>query len=233
MIGSHCSLSSCRDLDLLPIRCRCDHLFCRHHIPPESHDCPIDPAANNPAPELPFQKLERCAADKCHKPSLASFITSASDETSRSSATCPRCQKAFCARQVISFWIPSIDSELSTSHRYPQSHSCSVSAPALPSKNSTAGQALLAKHFPQTSRSATSTSAPHVPSDPKKRAQLLKVQLMKMRHHAIPGDLKDKLSFVLVDQRLHVKVKLEDPKHQYKEGIFWFRKVKMFIFLSC
>jgi hypothetical protein len=49
---------------------------------------------------------------------------------------------------------------------------------------------------------------------------------MKMRHHAIPGDVKDKPSSVLVDQRLHVKVKLDDPRHAGKEGMFWFRKVK-------
>jgi len=47
---------------------------------------------------------------------------------------------------------------------------------------------------------------------------------MKMRHHAIPGDAKDKPSSVLVDQRLHVKVKLDDPRHAGKEGMFWFRK---------
>jgi len=43
-----------------------------------------------------------------------------------------------------------------------------------------------------------------------------------MRHHAIPGDPKDKPSSILIDQRLHVKVKLDHPA---KEGMFWFRKV--------
>lgn len=71
-----------------------------------------------------------------------------------------------------------------------------------------------------------------MPSDPKKRAQFLKVEIMKMRHHAIPGDPMDKPSSVLVDQRLHVKVRLEDPIQAHKEGMFWFRKVKMFLFLS-
>jgi len=49
---------------------------------------------------------------------------------------------------------------------------------------------------------------------------------MKMRHRAIPGDPKDKPSSVLVDQRLHVKVKLDDPNYPRKEGVFWFRKVE-------
>jgi len=47
---------------------------------------------------------------------------------------------------------------------------------------------------------------------------------MKMRHRASPGDPKDNPSSVLVDQRLHVKVKLEHSKYAPKEGIFWFRK---------
>jgi hypothetical protein len=51
-----------------------------------------------------------------------------------------------------------------------------------------------------------------------------------MRHHAIPGDPKDKPSSILVDQRLHVKVKLGDPNYAAREGIFWFRKVKTFLF---
>lgn len=45
-----------------------------------------------------------------------------------------------------------------------------------------------------------------------------------MRHRAIPGDPKDKPGSVLVDQRLHVKVKLDDSEHGNKEGMFWFRK---------
>lgn len=52
-----------------------------------------------------------------------------------------------------------------------------------------------------------------------------KVELMKMRHRAVPGDSKDKPSSVLVDQRLHVKVKLDVEKYASKEGVFWFRKV--------
>jgi hypothetical protein len=47
-----------------------------------------------------------------------------------------------------------------------------------------------------------------------------------MRHRAIPGDPKDKPSSVLVNQRLHVKVNLDNPNYADKEGIFWFRKVK-------
>jgi hypothetical protein len=120
------------------------------------------------------------------------------------------------------------------SHRHPGSHLCPV--PELPpSSKNAAGQKLLAKHFPLTSASPPSSSAPRaakIPSDPKKRAQFQKVELMKLRHRAIPGDPKDKPSSVLVDQRLHVKVKFDDPSYTRREGMFWFRKVKPYSFLT-
>jgi hypothetical protein len=99
VIGSHCSLSSCKDLDLLPIRCQCGKLFCRHHISPGAHDCSPDLATQNPITRvtLPFEK---CAAEKCKQHSLESFIGSALDEAGRSPATCTHCHKAFCVRSV-------------------------------------------------------------------------------------------------------------------------------------
>lgn len=97
VIGSHCSLATCRDLDLLPIKCRCDKVFCRYHISPESHECPVDPAEHRESVGASFEKLERCAAENCNKPSLDAFVGGASNE-SKSSAGCPHCQKAFCAR---------------------------------------------------------------------------------------------------------------------------------------
>ena len=54
-----------------------------------------------------------------------------------------------------------------------------------------------------------------------------KIELIKMRHRAIPGDPKDKLSSLLIDQRLHVKVKLDIEKYASREGVFWFRKVEV------
>jgi len=38
------------------------------------------------------------------------------------------------------------------------------------------------------------------------------------------GDPKDKPSSVHIDERLHVKVKLDDPNYAGRVGIFWFRK---------
>ena len=117
------------------------------------------------------------------------------------------------------------------SHRHPESHLCSAPRPPGSSTN-TAGQKLLAKHFASTSSNPPSSRARHItkaPSDPKKRAQLHRVELMRMRHRAIPGDPKDKPSSVLIDQRLHIKVELDGPDFPRKEGIFWFRKVNAYI----
>lgn len=49
-----------------------------------------------------------------------------------------------------------------------------------------------------------------------------KVQAMKMRQRAIPGDPKDKTTTVSLDQRLHVQVKLEGNNDI---SVLWFRKV--------
>ena len=48
---------------------------------------------------------------------------------------------------------------------------------------------------------------------------------MELRHTAVPGNPKDKSSTVLVDQRIHVTVRLEIPGQPSKESALWFRKV--------
>jgi hypothetical protein len=84
---------------------------------------------------------------------------------------------------------------------------------------------LVAKYFTSSLRPLRHGApyANRTPSDPKRRAQLQKVEMMKIRHRAIPGDPKDKPSSV--DQRLHVHVRLDDPSFPGKDGIFWFRQV--------
>lgn len=91
---------------------------------------------------------------------------------------------------------------------------------------------LLAKYFP--------TPAPKVPppgspvqtrpgktqsKDPKKLALAQKVQAMKMRQRAIPGDTKDRTAVVPLDQKLHLQVKLEGKDIA---SVLWFRKVNDF-----
>ena len=66
-----------------------------------------------------------------------------------------------------------------------------------------------------------------MPTDPKKLAQLQKVELMRMRHRAVPADPKDKPGSVGVDQRLHVKARWRGDLNGI-EKVLWFRKVTYF-----
>ncbi|GAA6009205.1 hypothetical protein JCM11491_004226 [Sporobolomyces phaffii] len=52
-VGTHCSLSSCNALDLLPIPCTyCAAPFCRHHSSPSAHACSREPSLNIVDPSL-------------------------------------------------------------------------------------------------------------------------------------------------------------------------------------
>jgi len=57
-----------------------------------------------------------------------------------------------------------------------------------------AARALLAKNFPSTSQSKTAAApkAVKIPTDPAKLAQYRKIELMKIRHRAVPLEPKDK-----------------------------------------
>ncbi len=58
-LGAHCSLSSCKRLDFLPVKCGgCQNVFCGEHFPPSFHACehatdarvPVCPLCNRPVP---------------------------------------------------------------------------------------------------------------------------------------------------------------------------------------
>ncbi|KAI0253881.1 hypothetical protein BJV78DRAFT_1190027 [Lactifluus subvellereus] len=208
-IGAHCSLPSCHELDLLPIRCRCDKQFCKNHIFPDAHQCPVDPSQALRDASLTLQKLQRCAFASCNKPSLDAFAGDSAGEGGRTSALCPRCKLGYCAL-----------------HRDSSQHTCPVPELIAAPKNEVA-HALLAKHFPSAGMASSSrpVSAPtrKVPTDPKKLAQLQKVELMRMRHRAVPADPKDKPGSIGIDQRLYVKVSCKGD-HEAAEKVFWFRK---------
>ena len=100
-VGAHCSLERCNVNDFLPIKCRCERVYCKDHIQPESHSCPLSAKASTPQPSQSTEKLQRCAADKCNKPSLEAFIADRSDTEGRTAALCPQCSQAFCARYAL------------------------------------------------------------------------------------------------------------------------------------
>lgn len=94
-------------------------------------------------------------------------------------------------------------------------------------------RSLLAKHFPTPTSKATPLGpVAHMDpgksprSDPKRLALAQKVQTIKMRQRAVPGDPKDKEANVSLDQKLHVQVKLEGNDTVF---VLWFRKVNIFL----
>lgn len=98
VIGAHCSLSTCNELDLLPLTCLCSQRFCKKHIAADAHECPVDRSATASAVSHPA--LKRCAVTSCGKPSLEAFIQDSSDTTNRIPALCSRCKLAFCVSWV-------------------------------------------------------------------------------------------------------------------------------------
>ncbi|PBK77824.1 hypothetical protein ARMSODRAFT_946699 [Armillaria solidipes] len=195
-IGKRCSLSSCSQVDFLPIKCRCDLVFCKEHIIPDAHDCRLASTARAVS-DSTLPKFQRCAAPNCSKPSLDAFSKQGS------AAQCARCSQSFCA-----------------DHRYPDAHSCSPASTSESTSHNTAAEALIAKHFSATSKTS-SRRTPKIPTDPVKLAQYKKVELMKMKHRAIPADPKDKPTSVPVGDRLHIKLQVNDSD---QEKIFWLRK---------
>jgi hypothetical protein len=112
------------------------------------------------------------------------------------------------------------------SHRYPDSHTCSSRVqPIIDPPRSENARAIFAKHFSSLSgTSKRQTLRTKISINPAKLAQLQKIELIKLRHRALPGDAKDKSVSVPPDQRLHIKV-------AHTDKVFWFRKVGLVEFL--
>jgi len=186
-IGAHCSLDACNILDFLPIKCRCNKLYCSAHINPDHHAC----LANTSLTLHVNTDKSRvvCALDECQKASL------------RKEETCPGCHRSFCVN-----------------HRHPETHSCSPQ-PIL--SGSSLRQKELKKPLPDDGPSyKKSFQARHkkLPTDPFKLEQYQKMECLKMRQRASPGDPKFS-GFVPPDQRLHLRISIDDV-----ERVFWFRK---------
>jgi len=114
------------------------------------------------------------------------------------------------------------DIEFFCSHRHSSSHLCHPPASQAEPKNATARQ-LLMKHFPPSKPRTQATSTKKVPTNAKKLAQYRNVELMKMRHRAMPGNPQDRASSLPIEQRLHVNVRLDGDD---AERSFWFCKVR-------
>ena len=54
-LGQHCSETSCKQLDFLPVRCNaCQQMFCTEHFSYTSHNCPESYKKDNQVPVCPL-----------------------------------------------------------------------------------------------------------------------------------------------------------------------------------
>ncbi|KAJ3567121.1 hypothetical protein NP233_g6567 [Leucocoprinus birnbaumii] len=108
-------------------------------------------------------------------------------------------------------------------HRHPVSHKCTPTAPptedAATKKNEKARELLAKISSTSNSKKPVIRKTTKLPTDPAKLAAHRKVEVMKMRHKAVPLDPKDKSASPPLDQRLHVKVAFGEH-----EKVFWIRK---------
>ncbi|KAF8876513.1 hypothetical protein CPB84DRAFT_1715087 [Gymnopilus junonius] len=137
-------------------------------------------------------------------------------ESTKSSDPLPRCFLDGCQRPRLRNYTNAIDETCShchqsfcAEHRHPDTHMCPTSpAQAKPTPSL---KPRVPGKFKLPPRKA--------PSDPIKFAQWQKMELMKMRHRAAPGDPRDKGASPPPDERIHVKILTEQA-----ERMFWFRK---------
>lgn len=199
-LGAQCALESCNERDFLPIQCSCLKLFCRFHISPDSHGCAAarQPATTKSQPGLVTRP--KCAFPGCNKPSLI-ISPPMTDQADSGEERAAAAWSSFCV-----------------DHRHEKSSLLSGTSDGdnhVPVQD-------LARHLPvHSSCTPVAVRSAKLPTDPAKLAHLQKVNMMKMRHKAVPGDPKDKGS-IPVGQRLHVNVRYEADGS--KESILWFRR---------
>ncbi|KAF8334193.1 uncharacterized protein EI90DRAFT_3051430 [Cantharellus anzutake] len=205
-VGKHCAVSSCNVRDLLPIRCQsCSASFCSGHIGLDKHGCTAsEPTEPLEIPASSWKKRAQCQAEGCSKPALASaFGGSPSSQEILNDGLCPLCQGEFCV-----------------THRHGNAHDCKHSIVGRVEDKTVKARALLAQNFPSTVQKVpiAINSPSRAPTDPKKLEKYRALELMKLRHKAIPGDSRN--VSVPIEQRLHVSVSGGDgPKHN-----LWFKK---------
>jgi len=99
LLGQHCSLDICQQLDFLPITCQyCKKLYCKEHFLPISHQCPAPPPDKKDVSGAPPSRYP-CSVEGCGKAELAPVF-------------CPDCGIMICL-----------------AHRHQSDHNCSEFVP--------------------------------------------------------------------------------------------------------
>lgn len=161
-LGEHCSETSCKRLDFLPMRCdACEDIFCKDHITYANHKCmssykkdvqvPVCPLCNTPIPikrgEMPDIKVGEhidrdCASDPAQRKRNKIFTNKCSKGGCKQKemirVTCEDCHQNFCLK-----------------HRHPLDHDCKTEGKPV----SRAGHAALMRSQGASSSSAASSTS--------------------------------------------------------------------------
>lgn len=72
-IGAHCSIPHCKQLDFLPLECKCKKLFCTQHY--NAHITTCEAVVDNVATELKnIQDVYKCSEPNCNDTSIVPLI---------------------------------------------------------------------------------------------------------------------------------------------------------------
>ncbi|XP_012672242.1 AN1-type zinc finger protein 2A isoform X2 [Clupea harengus] len=133
-LGEHCSETSCKRLDFLPMRCdACEEIFCKDHITYANHKCtssykkdvqvPVCPLCNTPIPtkrgEMPDIKVGEHIDRDCK-----------SDPAQRKRKIFTnKCSKGGCKqKEMIRVTCDQCHSNYCLKHRHPLDHDCKTEA---------------------------------------------------------------------------------------------------------
>jgi hypothetical protein len=88
----------------------------------------------------------------------------------------------------------------------------------------------LAKLFPDAKSGASTSRVRPLPKDPAKLAKLRAIELMKMKHKAVPADPGHaKGSGIQAADKIHLRVIYDPCGGTKSEKVLWYRKVGMAI----
>eukprot|EP00088_Acartia_fossae_P031752 TRINITY_DN32568_c0_g1_i5.p1 TRINITY_DN32568_c0_g1~~TRINITY_DN32568_c0_g1_i5.p1 ORF type:complete len:258 (-),score=45.36 TRINITY_DN32568_c0_g1_i5:121-894(-) len=132
-IGEHCTESSCKQLDYLPMRCdACNQLYCKDHLKYDDHSCnskykkdvqvPVCPLCNAPVP---------VARGTLPDLAVSAHIDQACKQKVKEKVFTNRCNKARCKKkELVKITCDACKLNFCLTHRHPKDHDCEGAAAA-------------------------------------------------------------------------------------------------------
>lgn len=161
-LGDHCSLSACKKLNFLPIKCdACQDIFCEEHYSYLNHKCseaytkdnqvPVCPLCNSPVPTPRGQQPDATVGAHIDRDCQSS---SAKD---RRQVFTNKCSKKGCkGKEVIPVLCGECNFNFCLRHRHPTDHACEGAAAARRRK---ANEAAISRNKSANSNSSSNYSS--------------------------------------------------------------------------